>query len=540
LYNKQEKKTEENRMLTTLTKEELEEYQHLVSQGKNPFEALTSVTGREEAFRELAQIFGYPFSSEPPETAKEVREGVYFDGERYYTHDPSLAPSEPVVIIPPLKREERQEEKSEDFWVEIINRCVKEGWGDIHFEPTLRYYRVRVRNEIGKLEEIKVFNKETGEKLLRQLLVRANVDTTNPRIAKDGSISFADLDNRSALKKETVEFLEELKKRGALADLRISVIPTVKGESAVIRVLPKKKTAIDNLALLGYEEEHVRKLSGYPKLNQGLIVVSGPTGSGKSTLSWWMLKEANPEKRKIVSVEDPVEAEIMGVQQVEVRRPVRNKDGKVVGIDFALAMRAFMRQNPDVIFVGEVRDPETAEAVVEASNTGHLVITTVHANDEVETLKRILFLLKGRVDLPSVVNALRLIVAQRLLPRLCPVCKEKGYLEKIEIDDSLLSSLPAEGRELLESRKGEVVYSLSNVKETCGKCKGGYSGRLPVVGILEFNRELRDFIVDSGGNFTHYEFLKRAKTTGFKSFRDDALEKLSKGLVALEDVINLL
>jgi len=337
--------------------------------------------------------------------------------------------------------------------------------------------------------------------------------------------------------------LQKLKDKGVKADLRISVIPTVKGDSMVVRVLPKRKVAVDSLLQLNYTAEQERKLKGYARLNQGLIIVSGPTGSGKSTLIWWLLKVADPYGRKIVSIEDPVEAEVDGVQQVEVKRPVKNERGQVIGIDFPLAIRAFLRQNPDVIVVGEVRDGETARAVIEASNTGHLVITTLHANDEVEAVKRLIHLAKdprtGEVDLPSVVNAIRVVVAQRLLPRICPVCLEKGYFESVEIDENFLITLPAEVRGRLEAKKGEVVPYRPG-KTTCGTCKGGYKGRVPVVGILEFNEVIRDFIIEKDGEFTSSEFHKVASSTRFRDFRKSALERLSQEEVCLSDVLEIL
>jgi len=335
----------------------------------------------------------------------------------------------------------------------------------------------------------------------------------------------------------TVEFLSRLKTTPC--DMRISVIPTTKGPSCVIRILPKNKTISTDLRELGYTEEHVKKLSGYPKLSRGMILIAGPTGSGKSTLIWAMLRMADPDKRKIVSVEDPVEADVPGVQQVEVRLPVYDDKGEQIGVDFATAIRAFMRQNPEVIAVGEIRDTETARTAIQASNTGHLLISTLHANDEVEAIKRLLDLANDN-DVAKVVNQMRLIVAQRLLPKVCPECRERGYFPMIEVNDQFLLRLPAEMREIFEEKlKGQYVLS-NNVKETCGHCRNGFAGRIPVVGILEFNREIRDFIIATKGTFEMRDFLPKARLSGFKSYVDDAIEKLRNHEVTIEDVIEIL
>lgn len=530
-------------MLASLSQEEREEFEVLLQEGVAPFEALERVTTNPDAFKELAKEWGYEFALEPPEEAEEAGEGVYRLGNTYYTHNPALVPGGKVVVIPPQERKVGvSEEEVEDFWVKLIAKCVKNGWGDVHFEPSRRSYRVRIRNNVGLLETYTTLSKRTGEELLRQLLVRASIRTEATRIARDGSINFSDLD-RNDTPEKTKKFLKKLDDVGTPCSLRISVIPTVKGESAVIRVLPKKRTAVDDLLSLNYKVEHEEKLLPYTKLGQGLIVISGPTGSGKSTLSWWFLKKCDPYRRKIVSVEDPVEAEIDGVQQVEVRRPVYNERGQVVGIDFALALRAFVRQNPEVIVVGETRDNETARTVVEAANTGHLVITTVHANDEVETLKRILYLARdertGEVDIPAVVNALRLIIAQRLLPKVCPNCLKEGRIRLVEVSNILLSNLPAELQEVLSEREGDRVPYVPEGFTPCGKCKGGYVGRVPVVGILEFTKRIRDFIIDTEGKFTREEFL-RVTGRDFKDYRKDAIERLVKHEVTLNDLVRYL
>lgn|GEM_PF-6898179 len=521
-----------------LSPEEREALEVELNKGKNIFAALASLPViRSELFEAAARSYGYEFASYPPDDAEEV-EGIFVhrDTKKVYTFDPFRIPSKfidyDVVVIPPVVA---RPVKSEDFWVSLVSSAVANGWGDIHYEPTPTHYRVRIRNELGKIQTLRVIDKEKGLKLLRQFLALAGVRTSNLNVPLDASINYRDIKSNDPGKKTLREFLEKLK--ATPCDMRISVIPTTDGPSCVVRILPKNQK-LRKLEELGYHPTHVSRLSGYPSLSKGMILVVGPTGSGKSTLIRALLLMADPQKRKIVSVEDPVEADIPGVQQVEVKLPVYDSEGVLVGVDFALAIRAFMRQNPDVIAVGEIRDRETARAAIAASNTGHLVLSTIHANDEVEAIKRLLDLAQDP-DIAKVINQMRLIVAQRLVPKVCPKCRELGYFPRIEVNDQFLARLPAETRELLEERlKGQEVLS-RNVKQTCGQCKNGFVGRIPVLGILEFNREIRDFVISSGGTFETKEFLKYARAVGFRPYSDDVLERVRQEEVTIEDAIEI-
>jgi len=530
-----------------LTETEKETFELALEKGMNAFEALRAAGSTlPENYRILADYYGYKFLPEVPQGALKVEvDGFVFytDSGAVYTHNPFKIPAEyaidrEIVIVPPLRKAEAVEDSEEDFWVSLIRSAVINGWGDIHYEPSESIYRIRIRNDLGKIETYRKVEKEQGEKLLRRFLNLAGVPTSMLHVPQDGRISFGDIKSDEPSKKSLREFLEKIK--DTPCDMRISVIPTNKGPSAVIRILPRNRTISTDLASLGYSPEAIKKLSGYPKLSKGLILVVGPTGSGKSTLIWAMEKLADPEKRKIVSIEDPIEAEVPGVQQVEVKLPVYDKDGKLIGVDFATAIRAFMRQNPDVIVVGEIRDEETARTAIQASNTGHLVISTLHANDEIEAVKRLLDLAQEK-DIAKVVNQIRLIVAQRLVPVVCPECREMGFFPKVEVNDFFLSRVPVEIRKLLEERvKGQEVLS-SAVRETCGKCRGGFAGRRPVVGILEMTRELRDFVVRKEGIFETDEFMKIARdNSGYRSYVEDAVEKLRANEITIEDFIEIL
>lgn len=531
-----------------LTETEREAFELALEKGMNYFEALRFVGSvLPENYRVVAQYYGYRFLPEVPAGASKVEldDFVFYADERaVYTPNPFKVPADysidrEIVIVPPPRETFGEVEGSEeDFWVSLIREAVRSGWGDIHYEPSESIYRIRIRNDLGKIETYRKLEKAKGEKLLRRFLNLAGVPTSMLHVPQDGRISFGDVKSSDPAKKSLREFLERIK--DAPCDMRISVIPTNKGPSAVIRILPRNRTISTDLSSLGYSPEAIKKLSGYPKLSKGLILVVGPTGSGKSTLIWAMEKLADPEKRKIVSIEDPIEAEVPGVQQVEVKLPVYDKDGKQIGVDFASAIRAFMRQNPDVIVVGEIRDEETARTAIQASNTGHLVISTLHANDEIEAVKRLLDLAQEK-DIAKVVNQIRLIVAQRLVPVVCPECRERGFFPKIEVNDQFLSRVPVEVRKLLEEKvKGQEVLS-SSVKETCGNCRNGFVGRRPVVGILEMTRELRDFVVRKEGIFETDEFMKIARdTSGYRSYVEDAVEKLRANEMTIEDLIEIL
>jgi hypothetical protein len=193
-----------------LAPREFEEYSYLIASGEIPFKALAEVTDSGEAFRELAYELGYEFANTLPSEVEEVSPSVFTDGRKYYTFNPALAPDDrPVVVVPPklTRVVEISETEIDDFWVRIVLKAVKEGWGDIHFEPSNRTYRVRVRNNVGEIEQYMTLSKKSGESLLQQLLVKAGIKIENRRVAKDGSIYFADIESKDPAKKETVKFL---------------------------------------------------------------------------------------------------------------------------------------------------------------------------------------------------------------------------------------------------------------------------------------------------------------------------------------------
>jgi Tfp pilus assembly pilus retraction ATPase PilT len=432
--------------------------------------------------------------------------------------------------------------KDIEFWATLFIKGVQEGWGDIFLSAIENgKYLIQVRNKIGNIENLMEIPKERAEQEIRKLVVwtKSKADTKLQLYTTiDASLNYKHPSSFSTKEKnDSFYYLcETLTKYKAEADFRIAIAPNVYGKFLSIRILPKNRE-IKDISQLGYSEQKVIRLKSLTRLKQGLIIVSGPTGSGKSTLLYAIVKIFVKDKRRVLSIEDPVEATISGVNQVQVTLPVYNEKGETIGVDFALAIRNFLRQNPDVIVVGETRDTETAKKVLEASNTGHLVLTTIHANDEFSTIRRLVELSKDEntseeVIIETAISQLKAVLSQRLVRTLCPKCKAEGRIEKVTIDEELLSKFPASVSQHLRKIQGSQVYLDPNPNNTCGTCNGGYIGRKPVLGILEMTQELQDFLIGEKMQVTRNDLRKIAKKT-FSPMVDDALKLLQKGEIGL-------
>jgi len=428
------------------------------------------------------------------------------------------------------------------FWFELLSKGILEGWGDVYLNATANYYEIVYRNRLGKLEKLTEIPKEQAESEMRKLLLwtgQKEAEKIDLPVAIDASLNFS-FETKSEAEKGKVKLFKALRELGAEADFRISVIPTKFGKSLDIRILPKNRR-IGTLKDLGYGEERM-KIEALTYLKQGLILISGPTGSGKSTLLYAVIKSMNPYARRIITIENPVEVVLHGVQQIEVKLPVRDEKGNIIGIDFALALRSCLRQNPDVIVVGETRDTETARKAIEASNTGHLVLTTVHANDELSTIRRMLELAVGDSgktgEYEFVLTQIKAVIAQRLVPRLCENCKNQGLIPQVEVDEKLLMSVPAIAQEKLEQIRGQLIYRNPDPNRTCGECHKGFTGRIPIIGILEMNTEITDYLIEKKMNITRKEFESVAKDR-FSALTANALEKLKNGEITLESFLEI-
>ena len=401
--------------------------------------------------------------------------------------------------IPDLEVEEELEET--DFTkladdapvVKFVNKvlfdAIKQGASDIHFEPYEREYRVRVRAD-GILREVVRPPKGLSPRLAARLKVMARLDISERRAPQDGRIQLKLSKNRSI-------------------DFRVSTLPTLFGEKIVLRILDPGSARM-GVDALGYEPEQKELYLEALDRPQGMILVTGPTGSGKTVSLYTGLDILNEPERNISTAEDPVEINMEGINQVHVNAKV--------GLDFAQVLRSFLRQDPDVLMVGEIRDLETAEIAIKAAQTGHLVLSTVHTNSAPETINR---LLNMGVPAYNIASSLTLIIAQRLARRLCKYCAEpetsvpESALRELGFTDDLLD--------------GATIMKPIG----CKQCRKGHSGRVGVYEVVKITKEIAGAIL-AGANVFELETAVRA--AGYYDLRRAALKKCAAGVISLEEV----
>ena len=401
--------------------------------------------------------------------------------------------------IPDLEVEDELEET--DFTkladdapvVKFVNKvlfdAIKQGASDIHFEPYEREYRVRVRAD-GVLQEVVRPPKGLAPRLAARLKVMARLDISERRAPQDGRIQLKLSKNRSI-------------------DFRVSTLPTLFGEKIVLRILDpgSAKMGVD---ALGYEPDQKALYLEALSRPQGMILVTGPTGSGKTVSLYTGLDVLNEPERNISTAEDPVEIHMDGINQVHVNPKA--------GLNFAGVLRSFLRQDPDVLMVGEIRDLETAEIAVKAAQTGHLVLSTVHTNSAPETINR---LLNMGIPAYNIASSLTLIIAQRLARRLCKYCAEpetnvpKSALKELGFTDDMLKT-------------ATLMKPVG-----CKQCRKGYSGRVGVYEVVKVTKVLSSAIL-KGANV--HELEKAARDAGFYDLRKAALMKCAQGIISLEEV----
>ncbi len=324
--------------------------------------------------------------------------------------------------------------------------------------------------------------------VISRLKVLSKMDIAERRLPQDGAIGLRSGDLR--------------------VDMRVNTCPTVYGEKVVMRILDKNAVPHD-LSLIGLDERQYRDLSGAIHSPHGLMLVTGPTGSGKSTTLYSCLNSLNDDKTNICTVEDPVEFKFNGINQVQTRSKV--------GLTFASALRSFLRQDPDVIMVGEVRDGETAEICMRAALTGHFVFSTLHTNDALSSVTR---LQDMGIEPFLLASTLRLLVAQRLLRRLCTECRQPYQLDEESASRYGISS-------------DTIIYKPGG----CGKCREtGYKGRVAVFEIIRINRELKDMIQHSN---SVTEMQNAAVADGMKLLPQSAMAKVAAGDTSIEEAISL-
>lgn len=377
----------------------------------------------------------------------------------------------------------------------LVNKILIDAYkmkaSDIHMEPLEKRYRIRYRVD-GALREVDAPPKFLQANLTSRLKIMARLDITEKRIPQDGRIQFK-VDNKDI-------------------DLRVSSIPTTNGESIVMRILDKASIQLDIPKLGFYSDdlEMVHRIINFP---DGIFLVTGPTGSGKTTSLYAFLNSINSPSRKIITVEDPVEYQLEGINQVQVE--------KNVGMTFAAALRAMLRQAPNIIMVGEIRDYECASIAINAALTGHLVFSTLHTNDAPSAVTRLVDL---GVKPYLVATAVRAIMAQRLMRRICPNCREE-YIPSAQEKDMIGLSEEYWATHKFFKGKG------------CDRCHGtGYKGRVGIYEIFEITDDISKLIF---ANEPANVIRDEARKYGMRTLRDDALRKAEAGTSTLQEVITV-
>ena len=375
------------------------------------------------------------------------------------------------------------------FINKILLDAVNSGASDIHFEPYTDKYRIRYRQD-GVLNEI--FNPpvNVGNRIASRLKVMSNMNISERRIPQDGQITL------------------KLSKHRRIG-FRVNTCPTLHGEKVVLRLL---NTGMANLTIgaLGMDEKQLADYRDAIAKPYGLILVTGPTGSGKTVTQYSALNQLNEPERNILTIEDPVEIPMEGVNQVSIN----NK----AGLTFASALRAFLRQDPDIIMVGEIRDLETAEIAIKAAQTGHLVFSTLHTNDAPQTLTR---LSNMGVAPYNIASSVLIILAQRLVRVLCSNCKEPEELPE--------KTLLQEGFTEEDIRNGVKPYKAVG----CSKCNAGYRGRTGIYQIMPISDAMETLILE-GGNTQDLE--KQAQAEGIMNLRQSGIEKVKQGITSIEEL----
>lgn len=394
----------------------------------------------------------------------------------------------------PTKEEDEKDKGEEAPIVKYINKllidAIRMGASDLHFEPYEKMYRVRYRVD-GVLRQIATPPLQLANRLASRLKVMSQMDISEKRVPQDGRIKL------------------KLSKNKAI-DFRVNSLPTLFGEKLVLRILDPS-SAMLGIDALGYEPEQKELFMEALDKPQGMLLITGPTGSGKTVSLYTGLNILNREDTNISTAEDPVEINLQGINQVNVN----NK----VGLTFAAALKSFLRQDPDIVMVGEIRDLETAEIAIKAAQTGHMVMSTLHTNSAPETLTRL-----RNMGVPSfnIATSVNLVIAQRLARRLCLQCKKPADIPK----QSLLEMGFTEAD--LQSPEFQIYEPVG-----CNECREGYKGRVGIYEVMKVTPEISRIIMEDGNAIEIAEASARA---GFNNLRRSGLVKVMQGVTSLQEV----
>ncbi|MGI2191937.1 type IV-A pilus assembly ATPase PilB [Shewanella baltica] len=392
------------------------------------------------------------------------------------------------------RNEEPTGESSDDAPIviyinKILTDAIRKGASDLHFEPYEKRYRIRFRID-GILHEVSEPPISLAGRLSARLKVMSKLDIAERRVPQDGRIKM------------------KLSRTKSI-DFRVSTLPTLWGEKIVMRILDSSSAQL-GIEKLGYEPDQEKLYLEMLAKPQGMILVTGPTGSGKTVSLYTGLNILNTEERNISTAEDPVEINLEGVNQVHINLKA--------GLTFASALRSFLRQDPDVVMVGEIRDLETAEIAIKAAQTGHLVLSTLHTNSAAETLTRLINMGVPGYNIASSVN---LIIAQRLARRLCPECKQAEVIPEHE----LLR---------LGFAQAQITQGFTTFKPVgCEHCSAGYKGRVGIYEVMKMSDEIARTIMEGGNSL---QIASQAKTQGMRDLRQSGLLKVIHGVTSIAEV----
>lgn len=378
------------------------------------------------------------------------------------------------------KNQSIESDFSKDILENILQKAVLLNASDIHIEPFEKLLKIRMRVD-GSLKEINTYNIELHSQLSTLIKLLAGMNIAEKRLPQDGRID-KDIDNN-------------------IVDLRISTIPTVYGEKIVIRIL-NRNTFFKSKYEIGFSDEAINKIKSMTSDMSGLIIVTGPTGSGKTTTLYSILNDFKNIDKNIVTIEDPVEYKIEGINQIQVNYKY--------GLDFATGLKSILRQDPDIIMIGEIRDKETAQIAIRAASTGHLVISTMHTNNSVESINRLVDMGIPRYLISSVLKG---IISQKLVRKVCGHCSIEEELD--------------------ENTYKKLKLKTIKIEQGCSKCNySGYKGRIAVYEILEINKRIKHSIIDSE---LSDEIYNLGKLNGMISFQDSCSYLLKNGITTLKE-----
>ena len=376
---------------------------------------------------------------------------------------------------------------------DIITDAVKHDASDIHFDPYPDNLHVRIRID-GELVDYAIAPDSVKKNLITRVKIMAGMNITETRLPQDGAI------------KQNIN--------GYDLDLRVSSLPIIDGEKVVIRILDYSMSTA-GLENLGFSKENYDKISKVIKSPHGIILVAGATGTGKSTTVYAMLQKLNTPNRNVITVEDPVEMKIEGVNQVQTMSEI--------GLTFGNTLRSILRQDPDIIMIGEIRDDETARIAVRASITGHLVLSTIHTNNSLNTIERLTDMEVERYLLGA---ALTGIVSQRLCKSLCPHCRRMRKTSEYE---------KVIFREVLKQEVNEIYEPVG-----CSECIQGYKGRIAIHEVLIIDQEIRDGIVDNISKDQLRHLVYNREGISANTLLKDGLEKVLKGMTSFEEILRII